>query len=63
MNTYQKGDILLANDKKIVEYKGNFNHPKFGAMAKVRIYRTTKEVDMRFSDVTRFPFFAETKKC
>ena len=63
MNTYDQGDILLTNDKKIVEYKGQFNHPKFGAMAKVRIHRTKKEIEMCFSNVTKFPFFAETKKC
>ena len=63
MNTYDKGDILISRDNKILEYKGEVNHPELGIIAKVRIYRTDREVGIRFADVTRHPFFAETKKC
>jgi hypothetical protein len=63
MDNYEKNAILLSRDNKVLQYKGKFNHPELGIIAKVRIYRTDREVGIRFADVTRHPFFAETKKC
>jgi hypothetical protein len=63
MDNYEKNEILLSRDNKVLQYKGKFNHPELGIIAKVRIYRTNREVGIRFADVTRHPFFSETKKC
>jgi len=60
---FKKGDILLSRDNKVLEYKGEFNHPELGVIAEVRIYRTNRVVGIRFEDVKLHPFFSELSKC
>lgn len=54
---FKKGDVLVSRDNMILQYKGKFDHPELGVIAKVRIYRTNREVGIRFEDVKLHPFF------
>lgn len=60
---FKKGDILLSRDNKVLQYKGEFNHPQLGVIAEVRIYRTNRVVGIRFEDIQLHPFFSEPSKC
>jgi len=54
----KKGDVLISRDNQILQYKGKFDHPELGVIAKVRIYRSDRVVGIRFEDVKIHPFFS-----
>jgi hypothetical protein len=56
--TFKKGDVLISRDNQVLQFKGTFNHPELGKIAKVRIYNTNREVGIRFEDVKLHPFFS-----
>ena len=55
---FKKGDVLISRDNQILQYKGKFDHPELGVIAKVRIYRSDRVVGIRFEDVKLHPFFS-----
>lgn len=55
---FKAGDVLISRDNQILQYKGEFDHPELGKIAKVRIYRTDRVVGIRFEDVKLHPFFS-----
>ena len=57
-NKFKKGDVLISRDKKVFQFIESFDHPQLGEIAKVRPYRTNREVGIRFEDVKLHPFFA-----
>tara|TARA_A200000113_G_scaffold211318_1_gene211931 strand:+ start:448 stop:636 length:189 start_codon:yes stop_codon:yes gene_type:complete len=57
-NKFKVGDVLISRDNKVLQYKGVFDHPELGLIAKVRPYRTNREVGIRFEDVKPHPFFS-----
>ena len=55
---FKKGDVLISRDNQILQYKGKFDHPELGVIAKVRISRSDRVVGIRFEDVKLHPFFS-----
>lgn len=56
-NTFQKGDALISRDNKVFQFIESIDHPTLGKIAKVRPYRTNREVGIRFDDIKLHPFF------
>tara|TARA_R110001599_G_scaffold254588_2_gene454814 strand:- start:288 stop:479 length:192 start_codon:yes stop_codon:yes gene_type:complete len=56
-NTFKKGDVLISRDDKVFQFIGSVDHPTLGKIAKVRPYRTNRQVGIRFDDVKLHPFF------
>jgi hypothetical protein len=55
---FKKGDVLISRDQKVFQFIESFDHPQLGEIAKVRPYRTNREVGIRFEDVKLHPFFS-----
>ena len=55
---FAKGDILLSRDKKVFQFIEAVKHDTLGTIAKVRPYRTNREVGIRFEDIKLHPFFS-----
>ena len=55
---FTKGDVLISRDNKVFQFIEAVEHDTLGTIAKVRPYRTNREVGIRFEDVKLHPFFS-----
>ncbi len=55
---FKKGDVLISRDNKVFQFIEAVEHDTLGKIAKVRPYRTNREVGIRFEDVKLHPFFS-----
>ena len=55
---FKKGDVLISRDNKVFQFIEAVEHDTLGTIAKVRPYRTNREVGIRFEDVKLHPFFS-----
>jgi len=55
---FTKGDILVSRDKKVFQFIEAVKHDTLGTIAKVRPFRTNREVGIRFEDIKLHPFFS-----
>lgn len=56
---FKKGDVLISRDKKVFQFIEAVEHDSLGKIAKVRPYRTSREVGIRFEDVKLHPLFSK----
>ena len=55
---FSKGDALISRDNKVFQFIEAVDHPTLGKIAKVRPYRTNREVGIRFEDIKLHPLFS-----
>lgn len=55
---FKKGDVLISRDNKVFQFIEAVEHDTLGEIAKVRPYRTNREVGIRFEDVKLHPLFS-----
>jgi len=55
---FKKGDVLISRDNKVFQFIEAVEHDTLGTIAKVRPYRTDREVGIRFEDVKLHPLFS-----
>lgn len=56
---FKKGDVLISRDNKVFQFIEAVEHDTLGTIAKVRPYKTNREVGIRFEDVKIHPLFAK----